>query len=121
MTGNEKARETVLVITVGCVVLYLVFKRIGFLYAAVALGLAGLFLPAVSRKIDWLWTGLSQVLGKISNTLLLSIVYLLVVTPVGLVRRWRGKDRMRRFDPKATSNFSDRDHDFAAKDLEKTW
>jgi hypothetical protein len=64
---------------------------------------------------------LARVMAAVSNSILLSLVFFLLVTPVALVRRWRKKDVMRRFDPKATSNFSDREHGFTAKDFEKTW
>lgn len=121
MVKNYKAKETMLVITVGCLVLYLLVHQRWLLYVAVAVGLAGVFSSWLSGRIDWFWTGLSRVLGKVSNTVLLSLVFILVVTPVGLVRRWRGKDRMRGFDGKATSNFAERDHVFTGKDMENTW
>jgi hypothetical protein len=110
-----------LVITVGCLVVYHLFHQRFFLYVALGIGLAGLFSPWLSARIDWLWTGLSRVLGKVSNTVLLSAVFILVVTPVALIRRWRGKDRMRGFDRNATSNFVDRNHQFTRKDMENTW
>jgi hypothetical protein len=121
MSKNYKAKETVLVITVGFLLVYVVFRSRAFLYCSLGVGLAGVFSSWLSGKIDWFWNRLSRVLGVVSNTVLLSLVYILVVTPVGLIRRWGGKDRVRRFDPGATSNFTDRDHAFAAKDLENTW
>ena len=121
MSKNYKAKETVLGITVGLLVLYVVFRGRGFLYCALGIGLAGVFSYDLSGKIDWLWTRLARVMAAVSNSILLSLVFFLLVTPVALVRRWRKKDVMRRFDPKATSNFSDREHGFTAKDFEKTW
>lgn len=123
MVRNYKAKETVLVITVGCLVLYLVFRGRVFLYCALVIGLAGVFSSWLSAKIDWLWMKLSRLLGVGSNTVLLSLVFFLVVTPVGLIRRWRKKDRLRGSDPGAgaTSHFIDRDHRFEGRDLEKTW
>jgi hypothetical protein len=121
MSRNHKAKETVLVITVGCLALYLLVHRRGFLYAALGIGVAGIFSSYLSAKIDWLWMGLSKVLGKVSNTVLLSAVFIFVVTPVGLIRRWGRKDRMRRFDRSSTGNFIDRDHTFTGKDMENPW
>ncbi len=121
MSKNYKSKETVLVITVGFVVLYLVFKNKLFLYLALTVGLAGVFSFYLSEKIDWAWRKLSWGLGEISNRVLLTVVFFLVLTPVGLIRRMRKKNRMSFFDEKATSNFSDRDHLFRGKDLENTW
>jgi hypothetical protein len=44
-----------------------------------------------------------------------------VLTPVALIRRLGKKGGLRRFDGKATSNFSRREHVFEKKDLENTW
>jgi hypothetical protein len=56
---NYKSKETVLVITVGCIVLYLVFKNRVFLYCALVIGLAGVLSFYLSEKIDWVWGKLS--------------------------------------------------------------
>ncbi len=121
MSPNYKAKETVLVITVGCIMLHLVFKSRVFLYCALVIGLTGIFSSYLSEKIDWVWSKLSFVLGEISNRVLLTIIYLLVVTPVALIRRLWKKNSLTHFDRAASSNFSERDHQFSKKDLENTW
>jgi hypothetical protein len=118
---NYKSKETVLVITVGCIILHLVFKNRVFLYCAVVIGLAGVLSFYLSEKIDWVWGKLSFIMGEITNRILLTIIFLLVVTPVGLIRRFRKKNSLTYFDKNATSNFSSRDHTFNKKDLENTW
>jgi hypothetical protein len=121
MSRNYKSKETVLVITVGFLLLYFLFKRVIFLNIALIVGLAGIFSFYLSEKIDWLWNKLSAILGTISNGILLTLVFFLVLTPVGLIRRLRRKGGMTYFDREKTSNFSDREHSFAKKDLENTW
>ena len=121
MSPNYKAKETVLVITVGCIILYLVFKSKVFLYCALVIGLAGILSLYLSEKIDWVWGKLSFIMGEISNRVLLTIIFLLVVTPVGLIRRLRKKNSLTYFDKNATSNFTGRNHTFSKKDLENTW
>ena len=116
-----KAKETVLVITVGCIILNLVFKKNVFLYCALFIGLAGILSLYLSEKIDWVWGKLSFIMGEISNRVLLTIIFLLVVTPVGLIRRLRKKNSLTYFDENATSNFTGRNHTFSKKDLENTW
>jgi hypothetical protein len=120
MQKNYQTKETVLVITVGFLILHLVFKGRVFLYCALVIGLAGVCSFWLSGKIDWVWNKLSFLLGKISNGVLLTIIFLFVLTPVGLIRRLRGK-RLARFDNGATSNFTQRNHAFGRADFEKVW
>lgn len=55
------------------------------------------------------WTAVAMVLNRISTAILLSIVYFLVFTPMGLLMRLFGKDPMkRRRDPKAPSYWDPR-------------
>ena len=118
---NYQAKETMLVITVGFLVLYFVFKKVVFVDLALGFGLVGVLSFYLSEKIDLVWGWLSAVLGKVSNTVLLGVVFFVVVTPVGVIRRLAKKGRMKRFEPGAGSNFTSRDHWFEAKDLENTW
>jgi hypothetical protein len=120
MQKNYAAKETVLVITVGFLVLHLVFKGRVFLYCARVIGLAGVLSFWLSEKIDWVWRGISRLMGLVSNAVLLTIIFLFVLTPVGLIRRMRGKG-LGKFDKGATSNFSTRDHAFEKEDFEKVW
>ena len=108
-------------ITVGFLVLYFVFKKVVFFDAALIVGLIGVFSFYLSEKIDLMWGWLSRVMGTVSNTVLLTVVFFLVLTPMALIRRLRGKDGLRRFDATATSNFSRREQVFEKKDLENTW
>jgi hypothetical protein len=117
MQKNYQSKETVLVITVGFLILHLVFKGRVFLYCALVIGLAGVFSFWLSEKIDWVWNKLSLLLGKVSNGVLLTLIFFLVVTPMGLIRRIGKKG----FDPGAKSNFSDREHVFGKGDFEKVW
>lgn len=116
-----QVKDTMLVITVGFLVLYVASRKRLFLDIALAVGVIGVFSFYLSEKIDVAWRWLSLVLGKVSNTVLLSIVFFLVLMPMGLVRRMRKKDVLRRFDPKATSNFSRREQVFGKKNMENTW
>ena len=120
-TKNYQAKETVLVITVGFLVLYVVLKKAVFLDVALVIGLAGVLSFYLSEKIHWGWNKLSLILSAVSNRVLLGVVFFLVLTPMALVRRMRGKDGLRRFDRGAMSNFSRREHVFEKKDLENVW
>jgi len=120
-TTNNKSKETVLVITVGFLVLYLVFKHHIFLTLSLIIGLAGILSSWLSVKIDLVWSKLSLLLGWICNTLLLTLIFFLVLTPVGLFRRLLGKGGMLRVLEEQRSNFTDREHTFTEQDMENVW
>ena len=68
-----------------------------------------------------IWFGLSHWLGEIVSTILLSIVFFGVVTPIGLVRKLTGKDAMglSQWKTGPQSAFVQREHTACAADLEK--
>jgi Saxitoxin biosynthesis operon protein SxtJ len=60
-----------------------------------------ILLPAVvfPNSLAWVyqgWTAVGHALGWINTRIILGIVFYLVVTPIGLLRRWLGKDPMGR-------------------------
>lgn len=118
---NYKPKETMLVITVGFLLLHLVFKQRVFLFLALGFGLTGILSAWLSEKTDWLWQQLSLALGRVSNTVLLTLIFFLVLTPVGILRRLFTKGSFLSWDKDKHSNFTDRDHRYTKKDLENTW
>ncbi|HTJ14917.1 MAG TPA: SxtJ family membrane protein [Dinghuibacter sp.] len=114
MKNNSK--ETVLVITVGFVAISLLTHKNAYAYIALAVGLAGALSKRISEWIDYGWTKLSHALGFVSNSVLLTIVYLTILTPVALIRK-----KKFRFDKSKTSNLENRDHLFTKEDFERTF
>jgi hypothetical protein len=75
-----------------------------------ALTLAGLIYPACLRKVYVGWMGLALVLGHVVSTVLLTIFFYLVITPVGLLARLLGKDFLRRrWQPEGATYWLERD------------
>ena len=59
----------------------------------------GLVVPALlfPNSLFWPYKGwmmVGQVLGWINTRIILGVVFYLIVTPIGVVRRWLGKDSM---------------------------
>lgn len=64
----------------------------------------GILFPAALRLPYRGWMRAGEVLGWINGHLLLGVVFFLVVSPLGIIRRIAGKDGMnRRIDPGAKS------------------
>ena len=60
-----------------------------------------LLVPAVvfPRSLTWVykgWMALGHVLGWINTRIILGFIFYLIVTPIGIIRRWLGKDPMGR-------------------------
>lgn len=77
--------------------------------------------PKLFSPLARLWFSLSHWLGEIVSTILLTVVFFVVVTPIGLLRKLSGKDAMGLGQWKAgrQSVFVRRDHAVSAADLEK--
>ncbi len=77
-----------------------------------ALVVLGLAVPVVLKPVYRVWMALAVVLGFIMTRVILSVVYYLVMTPIGLAMRLFGKDPMhRRIDPDATSYWIEKSYD----------
>ncbi len=83
------------------------------IWAAVISGLfllLAVLVPRVLAPANRLWTKFGLLLHNIVSPLALGILFLLVVTPTGLLMRLFGKDPLRlRFDPAAASYWIKRD------------
>jgi hypothetical protein len=50
---TKKSTETILVLVIACIILYLMYQRKYLLSAAVILGVIGVFIPFLADKIHW--------------------------------------------------------------------
>ena len=77
--------------------------------------------PMFFKPLSIVWFGLSHVLGNVVSKVLLTLLFIILVTPVGLIRRIMGKDEMQRkhFKSKKNSVFLFREYQFVKEDLEK--
>lgn len=76
----------------------------GLAIAAFLLALAGIAVPTRLKPLYRLWMGVAVFLGYLMTRVLLTLVFFLVVTPIGLALRLLGKDPLDRSpDVKATS------------------
>lgn len=98
-------------------------KHEGFLLAAMVLHGLNMTVPQIYRPAAVLWLGLSDVLGTVVAKILLSIVFFLVVTPIGILRRLAGKDslKLRAFKASRGSVMLERNHIFIGRDLERPY
>lgn len=102
----------------GLITLLLLYKEIQ--YFSLVAAIAGLFLllaigfPSVLRPIEYVWMKIAMVLGAIMTRVILTLVFVLAVTPIGLLMRAVGKDPLRLKKPGGSSYWLDADREGTA-------
>lgn len=104
LLGFYTKKPVYFTVATGVLVLNMVFPRI---YYPVAIG--------------WFW--LSDKLSIISSIVLLTLLYVLLVVPIGWFRQLTGKDslQLRQFKKSQESVMRDRQHTFVASDIHKPY
>ena len=92
----------------------------GFIFAAMAVHVLNMIAPQLFRPAAVVWFGVSHLLGTVVSKLVLSIVFFGILTPVGVVRRWMGKDslQLRVFRAGTASVMTERNHTYGSRDIE---
>ena len=95
--------------------------RILFYQLAVPALVINMAFPRLYYPFAILWFGLAGLMGDVVSSILLSIVYFVLVVPVGFIRKLAGKDSMnlRVFRKTDSSVMIKRDHIYSPADLEK--
>jgi hypothetical protein len=118
---TAQARDTGMAMVLIC----LLFAQFGGYKALVPVAMLVLVVnmisPGVYKPLARVWFGLSHVLGTVMSKVILSLAFFVVLTPIGLVRKFTGKDSLRVacWKKGTDSVFRVRDHTFVASDIEQ--
>ena len=120
---RDQARDTGMAVVLALLLLALAQHRSVFIVAAVAIHAVTMAAPDVYRPLAVLWLGFAEALGTVASTLLLSLVFFVVVTPIGWLRRRVGTDalRLRAFKTGRQSVMELRNHTFSGRDIERPY
>lgn len=101
-------------------VAYLFHESVYLVYAALFMLLLNMIYPKLYKPVSVAWFGLSHLLGHAVSRIILSIIYLVMVTPVGLLRRLMGKDALKLKEFKAARHtvMHERNHKYIPSDIE---
>ena len=113
--------HTMLVITVGFIMLYFIFKWKWFLLIAFACGLTGILSPFLSKQIDFLWMKLALLLSFIVPNILLGIIFYLFLFPIALISRIFGNKDPLKIKFKGSSLYKERERQFDKTSFENPW
>ena len=120
---RDQSRDTGMAVVLLLLLALMKWGRSELLVALVIVHVVNMVVPQVFRPVALVWLGLAHALGAVMSRVLLSIVFALVVTPIGLLRRALGQDslRLREFKAGDRSVMVVRNHAFTAGDLDKPY
>jgi hypothetical protein len=120
---KDQSRDTGMAMVLLLLIVFATRKREVYLIGAMVLHVLNMIVPQLYRPVALLWLGLSDLLGSVVSKILLSVVFFVVVTPIGILRRLFGKDslQLRAFKASKESVMLERNHTFIGSDLERPY
>lgn len=120
---RDQCRDTGMAMVLILLLLALLLERELYLIGAVCLHVLNMIAPQAYRPVAVVWLGLAHLLGAVMSRVILTVVYLVIVTPIGLVRRMMGIDslRLKQFGKSGDSVMHERNHTFTAEDIQRPY
>ena len=118
---QEQSKDTGLAITLILLLIIWFGKNFNFVPPAILVLVLTMTAPRIFKPLAYFWFGLAHLLGEVVSRALLTVVFFLLVIPVGFLRKLLGKDSMglKKWAAGQESVFIERNHKFCASDLEK--
>lgn len=92
--SREQAKDTGMAMVLICLLLGYWGKFPQFLPLSIVLLFLTMAWPNAFRPLAGLWFGLSHLLGNVVSKVILTVLFFVLVTPIGLIRRWSGADAL---------------------------
>jgi hypothetical protein len=120
---TQQCQDTGMAIVLVLLLLALRVERSSVVLAAAVVQVLTMTVPRWFAPLAVVWFAAAHAIGAVVSAILLTVVYAVVVTPVGLVRRLTGKDslRVKAFKAGTTSVMTERRHVFQPRDLERPY
>ncbi|MCF8405330.1 MAG: hypothetical protein K9H58_15405 [Bacteroidales bacterium] len=120
---RDKSKDTGLAMILILLLLYIWKDNFVFICLAIIFIIAVLVIPGSLKPLAYIWFGLAHILGTIMSKILLSIVFFLVVLPIAILRRLKGKDslRLKQWKKSMESVFITRNHQYTSSDIQKPY
>jgi len=117
--SKKEATDTGMAMTLICLLLGHFTKHDYYYMAAIPALVIDMAFPMFYYPFAIIWLGLTNLLGAVMSRVLISIVYIVILLPMGVIRRMTGKDslNLKGFKKDTKSVMVVRDYEFTAKDI----
>ncbi len=113
--------QTILVITIGFLIIYMINENNIFLYISLVVGIIGIVSGFLTSKIVWVWDKITWLLSKIMPNVLLTIVFYLLLFPVAILSRIFGNYDVLSLKNNKPTLFKGTNKSFTKAHFEKPW
>lgn len=105
----------------GFLILFLIYGWNWAILVSLGVGLAGVFSPRLSKKIDYLWLKLGGLMSLIIPPILLAIIFYLLLFPLAMLSRLFGNSDPLNLKNRTDSLFISSGKTYQKQDFEKIW
>jgi len=121
--SKDQAKDTgmavvLILLLIGVFLQNYIYVKIGILCLIITMAV-----PLFYKYLAFFWLGLSHFIGTFASKILLSAIFFLIVSPIGLIRRLLGYDslKLRQFKAGTESVMVLRNHTFVKEDINKPY
>ncbi len=118
--NREKGLETVIILALASLIIYLKFDAIWAIYLALGLLVISFISKKITITIAEAWFYFAHYLGLVMNQIIMFIIFYVVLTPLSFFQRLMGSNQILKKN-KSNSYFRKRNHLFTRKDIERPW
>ncbi|GAA4300502.1 SxtJ family membrane protein [Aestuariibaculum suncheonense] len=118
--SKEKGLESIIVLILVSLAVYIKFNITWFLYIAICLGVVALISKKLTVIIGEAWFSFSHYFGLVMNYIIMSFIFYLILTPLSFFQRLFGGNQILK-KSSDSSYFYKRNHRFVEKDIDKPW
>jgi len=117
---TDQAKDTGMAMVLICLLIAFLAGKQFFYGLAILLILINMIWPQVFKPVAKIWLGFSHLLGSVMSRIILGIIFLVLVLPIGFVRRAIGKDplQLKKWKKDRVSVFKIREHEFTSDDIQ---
>ena len=113
--------KTILTISIGFLVVFLLLENKLFLQLSLIIGLIGIFSIYLSEKVEYLWFKLAELLGFIVPNIILSIVFYLFLFPISILSKLFSDKDLLKLKQQNKSTYIKTVKKFDSKSFENPW
>lgn len=121
MNKSSTNKDAILALTLLFLLLYLSLHQLLFIYLAIGIILLSFLWSGFTIAADIAWKRVGDFLGKISGTVILSLLFFLIVCPISFGLKLFGKDHLQLKQPKRGSNFEVLHKNYLKVDLQNPY